>query len=66
VTPNASEYNPDPDYLAELIGSTGLDNEALAAVLGVDRRTINRWRKGDRQFPYIAQFAIEALVLSPD
>jgi transcriptional regulator with XRE-family HTH domain len=64
VKPDASTYDPRPEYLAELIGSTGLTQAALAGKIGVDERTIRRWLSGERQFNYRDQFAIECLVLS--
>jgi len=64
VKPDASKYDPRPEYLAELIGSTGLTQAALARKIGVDERTIRRWLSGQRQFDYTVQFAIECLVLS--
>ncbi len=64
MKPDASRYDPRPEYLAELIGSTGLTQAALAARIGVDERTIRRWLSGQRQFNYRDQFAIECLVLS--
>ena len=63
MIPNAKQYNPDPQYLAELIVSTGKTQEQLGAILGHDQRTIRRWLKGDRRFPYTLQFALECLVL---
>ena len=64
MKPDASRYDPRPEYLAELIGSTGLTQAVLAARIGVDERTIRRWLSGQRQFNYRDQFAIECLVLS--
>jgi len=64
LKPDASMYDPRPEYLAELIGSTGLTQAALAGKIGVDERTIRRWLSGQRQFSYRDQFAIECLVLS--
>lgn len=64
MKPDASTYDPRPEYLAELIGSTGLTQAALAKRIGVDERTIRRWLTGQRQFNYRDQFAIECLVLS--
>jgi len=64
LKPDARRYDPRPEYLAELIGSTGLTQVALAAKIGVDERTIRRWLSGQRQFSYTDQFAIECLVLS--
>ena len=64
MKPDASTYDQRPEYLAELIRSTGLTQAALAKIIGVDERTIRRWLSGQRQFDYTIQFAIECLVLS--
>ena len=63
MIPDASQYDPRPEYLAELIESTGLTQPALGAILGVSERGIRFWLSGDRQFPYTVQFALECLVL---
>ena len=64
MKPDASKYDPRPEYLAELIGSTGLTQAALARKIGADERTIRRWLTGETRFNYRDQFAIECLVLS--
>ena len=64
MKPDASTYDQRPEYLAEMIRSTGLTQAALAKIIGVDERTIRRWLSGQRQFDYTVQFAIECLVLS--
>ena len=51
------------EYIKDLIGSTGLFQQDLAVVLGVDERTIRRWISGERTCSYAAQFALEVLVL---
>ncbi len=66
MKPNGNEYNPDPDYLRELIVSTRLTRKELGKILGCDKRTIQRWLSGDRQFNYRDQFALEVLVLVPE
>jgi len=63
MKPNASDYNPDPQYISDLIGSTGLTQKALADLLGVDVRTIRRWKSGEVTVSYTDQFALEVLVL---
>ena len=65
MKPNASEYNPDPQYLAELIGSLPHTQPELGALLGVTDRCIRLWLSGSRPYPYTAQFALECLVLQP-
>jgi len=63
MTPDASTYNPDKQYIRDLVDSTGLSQPALGLLLGVSQRTIRFWISGGRQFPYTAQFALECLVL---
>ena len=64
MTPDASTYDPRPEYMADLIDSSGLSQPALGLIIGVDQRTIRRWRSGERQFTYLQQFGMECLVLS--
>jgi len=63
MKPDASQYDPRPEYFRELVESTGMTQPALGDVLGCDERTIRRYLTGERQFPYSAQFALECLVL---
>ncbi len=66
MKPNAEKhYDPRPEYLAELVGSTGLTQPELAARLGCTDRALRQWLSGKRQFNYLVQFALEALVLTP-
>ena len=64
MKPDASQYDPRPEYLAELIGSTGKTQTELAEILGVTDKTLRNWLSGRNLFPYTAQFALECLVLS--
>lgn len=64
MIPSASEYDPRPEYLAELIRSTGLSQQALGLIIGVHEKTLRNWLSGRHPFPYTAQFALECLVLS--
>ncbi len=64
MKPDASTYDPRPEYFAELVKSTGMTRAALAERLGHDERTLRRWIAGERRFPYSVQFALECLVLS--
>jgi len=66
MKPDATQYDPRPEYLAQLIGSTGLTQPQVAARLGCSDRALRHWLSGKRQFNYLVQFALEALVLSPD
>lgn len=63
MKPDATQYDPRPEYLAELIESTGLTQPAVGALLGVSERGIRYWLTGERTFPYTVQFALECLVL---
>lgn len=63
MIPDASNYDPNPEYLSQLIESTGITQPALALRLGVNERTIRKWKHGERVAPYLAQFALECLVL---
>jgi transcriptional regulator with XRE-family HTH domain len=63
MKPNAAEYNPDPDYFADLVASTGLTQKDLAAIIGCTDRAIRQWCSGERRFSYQTQFTLEALVL---
>lgn len=51
--------------MGQLVESTGLTITKLAEVIGHDERTIRRWIKGERKFPYSAQFIIECVVVMP-
>ena len=65
MRPDPKTYDPRPEYLAELVGSTGLSKAAVARdVLGCDRRTLFRYLEGTRQFPYPVQFTLECYVLA--
>jgi len=67
VKPNGlRDYNPSPVYVAELVESTGLTQKKIGEILDVDARTVRKWLSGERQFPYLAQFALECLVLSAE
>jgi len=65
MKPDARLHNQDPEYFTQLVESTGLSITKLAGVIGHDERTLRRWMKGERKFPYSAQFILESLVLIP-
>lgn len=65
MIPDASQYDPRPEYLAQLIGSTGMTQPQIAAILGVSDRALRQWLSGARKFSYPVQFTLECLVLSP-
>ena len=66
MKPDARGYEPNRDYLAELVASTGLSQKKTSErVLGVDPRTLRRYLSGERRIPYTVQFALECWVLAP-
>lgn len=65
IKPDATEYNPDPEYFGQLVESTGLPVPELATLVGHHERTIRRWMRGERRYPYSMQYILEALVLMP-
>lgn len=65
MRPNAELHNQDPEYFTQLVESTGMSILKLAKVVGHDERTLRRWMKGERRFPYSAQFILECIVLMP-
>lgn len=66
MRPNAAaDYNPSPVYMAELVESTGLTQKKIGEILDVDERTVRRWVTGASKAPYVVQFCLEVLVLTP-
>lgn len=66
MKPDASTYNPNPDYLRELIEKTGLTQRATARMIGVDERMFrsylaNREARSAATAPYSVQFCLEVL-----
>lgn len=67
MKPNAQTlYNPNPDYLRELIEKTGLTQNEIARLVGVSTRTMRSYltfpdKSTYQQAPYAVQFAIECL-----
>lgn len=67
MKPNAqTSYNPDPDYLRELIAKAGLTQSATAELVGITPRSMRRYlaftdSPNYQQAPYAVQFAIECL-----
>jgi hypothetical protein len=61
----AGAANPDPEYFSQLVESTGLSQGRLSEVIGSDPRSIRRWMKGERKYPYAVQYTLECVVLMP-
>lgn len=65
MKPDPSTHDPRPEYLAELLASTGMHKRDVAKyVLGCDLRTLDRYLSGERKIPYGVQFLLESQVLS--
>lgn len=65
--PNASNYNPNPEWLKLLVSKTGISRTEIAVKLGISLRGLDfNLMDGDsknyRQMPYTSQFAIECLI----
>jgi hypothetical protein len=65
MKPDASTYNPDPQYLRDLVLSIPMTRVKLAATLGIHERTLRLYMSGTRRFTYSTQFMLECLVLEP-
>lgn len=68
IYPDAKEYNPDPDYLRDLVAVIGWTQAEIAGQIGVPVRTFRDYLslKHPSQAPYSVQFAIECLALNPN
>lgn len=68
IKPNASLYNPCPDYLNVLIRNTGLSKKEIAEKVGMTERglafnVMDQYSKNYRRANYALQFSIECLAL---
>lgn len=66
MKPDATKYNPDADYLRDLLKRSGLSQRAAAATIGLSAAGFQNYiRKPTdplyRPVPYTVQFALEAL-----
>lgn len=61
MKPNPQTYNPNPDYLRELIARAGVSQREAARRIGVTERAMRFWLTGRPEIPYTAQFALESL-----
>lgn len=68
MKPDASTYNPSPQYCRELLASTPLSIVTIAEKIGIHERTLRRYSYDDDKsnMSYTVQFAIECLVLAVD
>jgi transposase len=66
MKPDATKYNPDADYLRDLLRLSGLSQRAAAAQIGLSAAGFQNYiRKPNdplyRPAPYTVQFALECL-----
>lgn len=55
---------PSPAYIAALVGAAGGNLSAIARAIGSNARTVRRWTEPATEvIPYLAQYALEALVI---
>lgn len=64
--PDASNYNPNPDYLRGLLDQAGLTQLEAAQLLGISDRVLRYYlsdegSKSYREASYTVQFALECL-----
>lgn len=64
MKPDASKLSQDREYLEGLIMASGMTLEPLAKVLGVHKRTLERYLAGSAKWPYSLQFSLEMLALN--
>lgn len=61
MIPDASRYNPSPDYIRGLIQSIPLSQREIARRIGVSDRYIRALVAGSRECSYPIQFCLECL-----
>lgn len=64
MKPDASKLSKDASYLAGLVMASGMTLLPLAKVLGVHKRTLERYLAGSAKWPYSLQFSLEMLALN--
>lgn len=66
TTPNVSRYNPDPDYLRELLDRAAVSQRKAAKLIGVSERTMRDYLNSSHssEAPYPVQFALECLAIN--
>ncbi len=61
MKPDPGTFNPDKEYLKELIRRTQLPNDGFARACGINKRTLRYWLSGKHKFNYRDQYTMEAL-----
>lgn len=68
MKPDSTKYNPDPEYLRELISKTGLSQREIARRIGVSERSFrqflaNRHASTALDAPYPVQYCLEQMAI---
>ena len=71
MTPDATQHNPDPAYLRDLVAKTGLSQRELARRIGISDRLMrmylaDRATSTAQAAPYAVQYALEQLASKGD
>ena len=63
VKPDATQHDPRPEYLRELIDKAGLSQREAARRIGISERVMRYYvaDNSDRLAPYPVQYALERL-----
>lgn len=59
--PDASLHNPDSGYIYGIVLSTMLGEAEVARKIGISRRELRRYMRGNKVAPYAIQYDIESL-----
>jgi predicted transcriptional regulator len=64
--PDATQHNPDPAHLRELLARAGVSQRKAAELLGMSAAGLQNYIRDPadpkyRKAPYVVQFALEAL-----
>ncbi len=59
--PDAANWNPEPEYLRELLKRSGMGTRRASDTLGIGNRDFRHYLAGSRECPYLVQYALEIL-----
>lgn len=65
MKPDARSYNPNHQYLRDLVLSIPMTRVELCKKMGIAPRTLRLYMAGTRRYTYSTQFMLECLVLEP-
>lgn len=63
MKPDASKYDPRPEYLRALLDRAGLTQDDAAERIGISPRAMRNYlsKLANRPAPYVVQYALERL-----